>query len=99
MCYICIIEIVSIIIPSLTINQIISVPPDELILPTLDDGTVSIPIPNSHIGKQPIYLRLLSSKRRLGMVKYFNLNVTHTHTHKLKNSYITILMYIINKHL
>lgn len=61
-------KIVSIIIPSLTINQIISVPPDELILPTLDDGTVSIPIPNSHIGKQPIYLRLLSSKRRLGMI-------------------------------
>lgn len=37
-------------------------------MPTLDDGTVSIPIPNSHIGKKPIQLRLLSSKRRLGMI-------------------------------
>jgi len=74
-CYICILEIFSILTPSLTINQIISVPPEELILPTLDGGTVSIPIPNSHIGKKPIQLRLLSSKRRLGMVNYFNLNI------------------------
>ncbi|XP_011148929.1 hormone-sensitive lipase isoform X2 [Harpegnathos saltator] len=52
----------------LAINQVISIPPEELILPTLDGGTVSIPIPNSHIGKKPIHVRLLSSKRRLGMV-------------------------------
>lgn len=54
--------------PSLAINQIISIPPEELILSTLDGGTVSIPIPNSHIGKKPIHVRLLSCKRRLGMV-------------------------------
>lgn len=52
----------------LAINQVISIPPEELILPTLDGGTVSIPIPSSHIGKKPIHVRLLSSKRRLGMV-------------------------------
>lgn len=52
----------------LAINQVISIPPEELILPTVDGGTVSIPIPNSHIGKKPIHVRLLSSKRRLGMV-------------------------------
>ncbi|XP_032688656.1 hormone-sensitive lipase isoform X2 [Odontomachus brunneus] len=52
----------------LAINQVISIPPEELILPTLDGGTISIPIPNSHIGKKPIHVRLLSSKRRLGMV-------------------------------
>ncbi|XP_072753950.1 hormone-sensitive lipase [Anoplolepis gracilipes] len=61
-------EIFSIVTPTLTINQLISIPPEELILPTLDGGTVSIPIPNSHIGKKPIHVRLLSSKRRLGMV-------------------------------
>lgn len=53
---------------NLAINQVISIPPEELVLPTLDGGTVSIPIPNSHIGKKPIHVRLLSSKRRLGMV-------------------------------
>lgn len=55
--------------PSLAINQIISIPPEELTLPTLSGSTVSIPIPNSHIGKKPIHVRLFSSKRRLGMVK------------------------------
>ncbi|EZA47677.1 hypothetical protein DMN91_012343 [Ooceraea biroi] len=61
-------DILSMMNPSSAINQIISIPPEELILPTLDGGTVSIPIPNSHIGKKPIHVRLLSSKRRIGMV-------------------------------
>lgn len=54
--------------PSLAIKQVISIPPEELILPTLDGGTIPIPIPNSHIGKKPIHVRLLSSKRRIGLV-------------------------------
>ncbi|KZC05122.1 PREDICTED: hormone-sensitive lipase [Dufourea novaeangliae] len=54
--------------PSLAINQVISIPPEELTLPALDGTTVSIPIPHSHIGKKPIHVRLLSFKRRLGMV-------------------------------
>ncbi|KAG6803591.1 hormone-sensitive lipase isoform X1 [Apis mellifera caucasica] len=53
---------------SLAINQVISIPPEELTLSTLNGSTISIPIPNSHIGKKPIHVRLLSSKRRLGMV-------------------------------
>ncbi|KYM79854.1 Hormone-sensitive lipase [Atta colombica] len=53
---------------NLAINQVISIPPEELVLPTLDEGIISVPIPNSHIGKKPIHVRLLSSKRRLGMV-------------------------------
>ncbi|XP_072760685.1 hormone-sensitive lipase-like isoform X2 [Anoplolepis gracilipes] len=65
-------KILSIITPSLAVNQLISVPPKELILPTLDGGTVSVPIPNSHIGKKPIQLRLLSSKRRRGMINSEN---------------------------
>lgn len=56
-------------IPSLAINQVISIPPEDLSLPTLNGTTVSIPIPNSHIGKKPIHVRLMSSKRRLGMVR------------------------------
>lgn len=58
----------TIVSPTVAINQIISIPPEELTLPALDGTTVSIPIPHSHIGKKPIHVRLLSSKRRLGMV-------------------------------
>lgn len=54
--------------PSLAINQLISIPPEELTLPTLNGETLSIPIPQSHVGKKPIHVRLLSSKRRVGMV-------------------------------
>lgn len=54
--------------PSLAINQIISIPPEELTLPTLSGSTVLIPIPSSHVGKKPIHVRLFSSKRRLGMI-------------------------------
>ncbi|KAH0533776.1 hormone-sensitive lipase isoform X1 [Cotesia glomerata] len=54
--------------PSLPINQVISIPPEELILPSIDGTDVKIPIPNSHIGKKPIHVRLLSAKRRIGMV-------------------------------
>ncbi|XP_076276083.1 hormone-sensitive lipase isoform X1 [Lasioglossum baleicum] len=53
---------------SLAINQIISIPPEELTISTLDGKTVSIPIPHSHIGKKPIHVRLLSFKRRVGMI-------------------------------
>ncbi|XP_034950037.1 hormone-sensitive lipase [Chelonus insularis] len=55
-------------IPSLNINQIISIPPEHLTLPTEDGKEITIPIPNSHIGKKPIRVRLLSAKRRIGMV-------------------------------
>ncbi|XP_029176344.1 hormone-sensitive lipase-like [Nylanderia fulva] len=54
--------------PSLAVNQPICIPPEEIILPTLDGETVSIPIPNSHIGKKSINLKLLSFKRRVGMI-------------------------------
>ncbi|XP_012135479.1 hormone-sensitive lipase isoform X2 [Megachile rotundata] len=52
----------------LAINQIISIPPEGLTITALDGTTVQIPVPNSHIGKKPIHVRLLSAKRRLGMV-------------------------------
>ncbi|XP_024937022.1 hormone-sensitive lipase isoform X2 [Cephus cinctus] len=56
------------VMPSLAINQVISIPPEELKLPTENGSLVSIPIPSSHIGKKPIHVRLLSAKRRVGMV-------------------------------
>lgn len=64
----------SMLMPSLPINQVISIPPDELTLTTTDGINVKIPIPNSHIGKKPIHVRLLSSKRRIGMV-YYHINL------------------------
>jgi hypothetical protein len=67
-CYVCVLDIITMMSSSFAINQIISIPPEELILPTLDGGTISIPIPSSHIGKKPIHVRLISSKRRIGMV-------------------------------
>lgn len=66
---------------NLAINQVISIPPEELVVPTLDDGTISIPIPNSHIGKKPIHVRLLSSKRRLGMVRKINMVIEYRKYH------------------
>ena len=54
--------------PTLAINQIISIPPEEMKLTTLDNTSVTIPIPISHIGKKPIHVRLMSAKRRIGMV-------------------------------
>lgn len=58
----------SIVMPTLAINQIISIPPEEINLITLENNTISIPIPTSHIGKKPIHVRLMSAKRRIGMV-------------------------------
>lgn len=54
--------------PSLSINQVISIAPEDLSMTTLDGSVVPIPVPTSHIGKKPIHARLLSAKRRLGMV-------------------------------
>ncbi|XP_029176353.1 hormone-sensitive lipase-like isoform X2 [Nylanderia fulva] len=61
-------KILCIFYPSLAVNQPICIPPEEIILPTLNGETVSIPIPNSHIGKKSINLKLLSFKRRVGMI-------------------------------
>ncbi|XP_014205490.1 hormone-sensitive lipase isoform X1 [Copidosoma floridanum] len=56
------------VMPTLAINQLISIPPEELECQTLNGATIKIPIPESHIGKKPIHVRLLSAKRRIGMV-------------------------------
>ncbi|XP_063977134.1 hormone-sensitive lipase [Diachasmimorpha longicaudata] len=56
-------------IPSLAINQVISIPPEPLSIPSISGGPdVQIPIPVSHVGKKPIHVKLWSSKRRIGMV-------------------------------
>ena len=54
--------------PTLAINQMISIPPEEIKLTTLDNTSIVVPTPTSHIGKKPIHVRLMSAKRRIGMV-------------------------------
>ncbi|XP_011500605.1 PREDICTED: hormone-sensitive lipase [Ceratosolen solmsi marchali] len=63
-----ILSLPQIVMPALAINQLISIPPEEMEFPTLSGLTIKIPIPSSHIGKKPIHVRLLSSKRRIGMI-------------------------------
>ncbi|XP_033232111.1 hormone-sensitive lipase [Belonocnema kinseyi] len=58
----------SMVMPTLAINQMISIPPEEIKLATLDNNSVVVPTPTSHIGKKPIHVRLMSAKRRMGMV-------------------------------
>lgn len=61
--------------PKLAINTVISIPPDDLIIPGLNDDHITIPIPSNHIGKKPIHAKLYSAKRRIGMVnKFFNVS-------------------------
>ncbi|XP_058807221.1 hormone-sensitive lipase isoform X2 [Phymastichus coffea] len=57
-----------IVMPTLAINQLISIPPEEMECETLSGKSIKIPIPHSHIGLKPIHVRLLSCKRRIGMV-------------------------------
>lgn len=58
--------------PTLAINQLISIPPEEMECDTLSGKPVKISIPHSHIGMKPIHVRLLSCKRRIGMVRLTN---------------------------
>lgn len=54
--------------PTLPINQVISIPPEDLFFPSINGPDIQIPIPRSHVGKKPIHIKLWSSKRRIGMV-------------------------------
>ncbi|XP_015118314.1 hormone-sensitive lipase [Diachasma alloeum] len=56
-------------IPTLAINQVISIPPEQMSISSVNGGPdVHVPIPCSHVGKKPIHVKLWSSKRRIGMV-------------------------------
>ncbi|XP_046431471.1 hormone-sensitive lipase isoform X1 [Neodiprion fabricii] len=54
--------------PTLAVNQMISIPPEELVLESENGAMVSIPVPCSHLGEMPLSVRLLSSHHRKGMI-------------------------------
>lgn len=54
--------------PTIAVNQVISIPPEELNIELENGTTVSIPIPRSHLGEKSLFVRLLSSHHRKGMV-------------------------------
>lgn len=57
--------------PAIAVNREISIPPEPLQIPNSKGEMVNIPIPSSHIDVASIQVRLLSSKRREGMVSQF----------------------------
>lgn len=54
--------------PSIAVNREIEIPPEQLQIPNSKGEMVDIPVPSSHIDIASIKVRLLSSKRREGMV-------------------------------
>lgn len=57
--------------PYVSVNQLFQIPPEPLtIYSEKRKQFVEIPVPSSHIGVRPICCRLLSAKRRKGMVSY-----------------------------
>lgn len=53
---------------SVAVSNLISIPPEPLSHERSDGTFVDIPIPSAHIGKKPLYVRLISSVVREGMV-------------------------------
>lgn len=60
----------SIVGSKIKINTILTLAPEPLKLPSVNnpDKFVDIPVPYSHLGTGPIQVRLMSSHRRQGMV-------------------------------
>lgn len=56
--------------PAIAVNREIKIPPEPLQIPNSKGEMVDIPIPSSHIDVASIQVRLLSSKRREGMVSW-----------------------------
>lgn len=56
--------------PKLKVNKVFKILPEPLAIYSEKlDKMVDIPLPTSHIGLQPLSCRLLSAKKRKGMVK------------------------------
>jgi hypothetical protein len=51
------------------VNRVFNIPPEPLqIYSEKHKKMIDIPVPHSHIGKEPVSCRLLSTRRRKGMV-------------------------------
>ncbi|XP_012267079.2 hormone-sensitive lipase isoform X2 [Athalia rosae] len=58
----------ALVMPTIAVNQVISIPPEELTLQCQNGTPVSIPVPRSHLGERTLSVRLLSSHHRKGMI-------------------------------
>lgn len=58
----------SIVGSSLKVNKIIAIPCDPIYLPKCEGDNILIPPPSSHLGPNPISVRLLSTSKREGML-------------------------------
>lgn len=56
--------------PSVSVNRIISIPPEPIELKGVDGSVITISPPTAHIGLQKLNVRLISKVRRKGMVRY-----------------------------
>ena len=59
---------VRIVCPSLEVNQVVHIDPDPLQVKLADGKVVNVPPPSAHGPATPIQVRLLSAKRRPGMI-------------------------------
>lgn len=54
--------------PSVSVNRLISIPPEPLFINRNDGTLLEIPIPSAHTGPSPLTVRLISGSKRVGMV-------------------------------
>ena len=55
--------------PKVEVNKMFEIQPDELSIQSEITGEfINVPLPKSHTGDGPIFCRLISAKRRQGMV-------------------------------
>lgn len=57
--------------PAVAVNIEIKIPPEPLKIENLNGDLIDIPIPSSHIETSSIQVRLISNKKREGMVMIF----------------------------
>lgn len=62
----------TLLVPKLQVNLTIPIVPSPMSATTIDGDVVDIPTPSSHVGPKLMQARLLSARRREGMVGYFH---------------------------
>uniref|UniRef100_A0A6P7FJU3 Hormone-sensitive lipase isoform X2 n=1 Tax=Diabrotica virgifera virgifera TaxID=50390 RepID=A0A6P7FJU3_DIAVI len=61
-------QLPSIVSPSVAISKMIQIPPEPIVMETLDGNTYEVPVPSSFIGRKSVQVRLISHKVREGML-------------------------------
>ncbi|CAG9832316.1 unnamed protein product [Diabrotica balteata] len=61
-------QLPSIVSPSVAISKMIQIPPEPIVMETIDGNTYEVPVPSSFIGRKSVQVRLISHKVREGML-------------------------------